>query len=663
MQKMIVNQPDDCLRQPEKLWESIFNSITDRISLQDCDCCIVNCNKAYAGALGKSPAEIIGKKCYELMHGTSEPIASCPHCSTITNGKTACFQVNDPATNKFYEVATTPWKNEWGALEGTIHITKDVSDRVHAEIELEKAIERANDLAVKAELANIAKSHFLATMSHEIRTPLNGIVGMTDLLLDTALSAEQRNFVNIISTSGESLLSIIEDVLDYSKIEAGKMRLEKRPFDYRKIVRETIDILSEKAREKNLALSARIDDALPATVVGDDARIRQILINLVNNAIKFTDRGSVTIEVKSVSVSKNSVELTTSVIDTGIGIDEEGKTRLFKLFSQIDNSKERKYGGTGLGLAICKKIVELFSGSIGVDSVPGKGSNFHFTVKLDRADAKSAAATALKTPALSSNENADIFGNPLKSFKVLVAEDNAINQLVTRKTLESIGLYVDCVSTGKEAVESLRTTNYHCLFLDIHMPVMDGITAATMIRQASPDTLDSKIPIIAMTASTEKTELEACDTAGMDLVLTKPVRREKIIGAIKTVMNKKSPGESAKIPGNGKVILNTTDLLLTLDNDQKLLDEILIRFSIDMGGLIATMKICVASAKMAEAKRIAHTIKGASLNIGAQDMADLTIAFESACRNNTTQPGIIMEKLEQSFLAVEQTIGRQLAAG
>jgi PAS domain S-box-containing protein len=504
---MIVNKPDDCLRQPERLWESIFNSITDRISLQDCDCCIVNCNKAYADTLGKSPAEIIGKKCYELMHGTTEPIASCPHCSTITNGKTASFQVNDPATNKFYEVTTTPWKNEFGTLEGTIHITKDISDRVHAEFELEKTIERANDLAVKAELANIAKSHFLATMSHEIRTPLNGIVGMTDLLLDTALSSEQRNFVNIISTSGESLLSIIKDVLDYSKIEAGKMRLGKRPFDYRKIVKETIDMLAAKAQAKKIALSTRIDEGVPAIVMGDDTRTRQILLNLVNNAIKFTERGSVTIEVKTGAVTETSVELTTSVIDTGIGIETEGKTRLFKLFSQLDNSTEHKYGGTGLGLAICKKLVELNGGSIGVDSVPGKGSNFHFSVKFDHADEKKSA----------------------------IPQDN------------------------------------------------------------------------------------------------------------------------------GKILLNTADLLLTLNNDQGLLNEILNFFTIDMGKLIASMKDYLATNDLAQAKRIAHTIKGASLNVGAEEMADLTIAFESVCLSNTMQTAVIMEKLEQSFLSVEQTIGRRLA--
>jgi PAS domain S-box-containing protein len=649
-------------------WEATFDSITDRISLLDRDFRIVKCNKAYAEALGKAPRELIGRTCYELMHNAATPIDACPHRATLQDGKTARYQIDKKETNEFFEVTTSPWHNETGKLVGTIHVVKDISARVRATMDLERAIERANSLTVQAELATVAKSQFLATMSHEIRTPLNGIIGMTELLLDTQLTEEQRNFVQIVSVSSNSLLSIIEEILDFSRIEAGKMRLEERPIDFRKIVAEVLDMLSLKAREKNLRFSAHFGSSRPEMLLGDATRLRQIILNLANNAIKFTETGSVTIDVQCVSTRDNAVTLTVSVIDTGIGIDEEDKAKLFNRFSQIDNSMDRKYSGTGLGLAICKKIVEMLNGSIGVKSEPGKGSTFYFTLTLRCASAADTVTcnhqekAAIVAPDVQKlpppvSRGTDVLGNVSKSVRILVAEDNEINLLVTRKTLESLGFFVECVVNGAQAVDKLCQGQYDCVFLDIHMPVMDGVAAAKKIRDPASAVLNHAVPLIVLTASTEKHEHTYCREAGVNQILVKPIRREDIISALAPMLKQRAAGLA---PETLKPALDTAELLQTLDNDRDLYAQILDRFIKGAHDQLASIKASLAAQNACEARRIAHVLKGASLNVGAREMAVLTAQLETACGLDAQAALQVVQKLEQSFLFVEQSIGREL---
>ncbi|MDD5675089.1 MAG: ATP-binding protein, partial [Chitinivibrionales bacterium] len=649
------------INQSPREWEAIFDSLTDRISLQDRQFRIVKCNMAYYDALGKTKQEIVGRKCYEIMHHTTGPILSCPHCRTMRDGKTARFQLDDKEKNEFLEITTSPWHNATDVRIGTIHVIKDVSECVRATADLQTAIERANNLAVKAELGSVAKGQFLATMSHEIRTPLNGIIGMIELLLNTELSEEQRNFAQIVGVAAESLLSIIEGVLDFSKIEAGKMTLEERPLDYRKIVMEALDILSVKAKEKNIAISAHIDPDLPGLLIGDAMRLRQVLLNLGGNALKFTEAGQVAINVRCTARSASAVTLTTNVVDTGIGIAAEDLPRLFRRFSQIDNTIDRKYGGTGLGLAISKKLVELLGGSIGVTSTPGKGSDFYFTLTLpvtaEIASDALAAAPALEKASSAENGRA-FFGNGSKSVRILVAEDNEINLLVIRKTLESLGIFVDCAVNGKEAVEKLCRENFDCVFLDLHMPVMDGLSAAKIIRDPTSPVLNHQVPLVAVTASNEKSEHANCLVSGINRILVKPVRRENVLSALAPMLKQTARGTAPASPAN---VLDTGELLCTLSNDRALFSQILATFAKGAHDQLAGMKSSLSGNNLAEARRIAHTLKGASLNVGAVALAALAAEFESACRTNIGHAPEIFEKLEQSFLFVEQAINAELA--
>jgi PAS domain S-box-containing protein len=380
------------------MWETIFNSITDMITVQDKNFVIVKANKAYNDFFGKKAGNATGRHCYEIIHGSSCPINGCPHCKTMTNGHAEIFELADGASGKIFEVSTTPHYTENGDVIGTIHVMKDITlrkknenalkeqkdkiDKINSELKITS--ERAKKMAVKAQQASIAKSQFLSTMSHEIRTPLNGVVGMADLLLDTDLDSQQRTFTEVIKMSSGSLVAIVNNILDFSKIEAQKLELESIKFSPKEMIAECERIVLQQTSKKNLQFRYIVDDHIPQNLVGDAARLKQVFLNLLDNAIKFTEEGSITAEMRIMQDAANYIMLQINVTDTGIGIAEDRKDLLFKHFSQIDSSHIRKYGGTGLGLAISKRLVEIMDGAIGYSSMIDKGSTFWFTVKLKK---------------------------------------------------------------------------------------------------------------------------------------------------------------------------------------------------------------------------------------------------------------------------------------
>ena len=520
------------------------------------------------------------------------------------------FLIADPRTNQPTGMAT---------------ICRDLTERKAIESEMQAARDAA-------EAGNRAKSRFLANMSHEIRTPMNGILGMTRLLLNTGLTPEQRHYAEVVVGSGKSLLAIVNDILDLSKIEAGKLVLEKLDFNLSQIVEDATQALAFEARRKGLEFSSTIDGAAPRFVFGDPGRIRQVIGNLAGNAVKFTAQGSVRIRVEAASQNENAATLRFTVSDTGIGIEKSKAGGLFSPFVQSDQSTTRKFGGTGLGLSISKQLVEMMGGRIGFDSEPGSGSQFWFTLRLEKAPESAVAAKTGVSAPLAAEPTA----LRRRQARILVAEDQPVNVDVMLAVLDQLGCRAESVVNGREAVKALKAARYDLVLMDCQMPEMDGFTATRLIRDPTTGTHDPQIPIVAVTASAMAGDREKCIRAGMDDYLAKPIEPDKLSLVLDRWLGAAPQPEAARAsapldsPADAPGVFDPAALLKRLRGNRTLAERVVNVFLETAPSQLLTLRRGLEGHDGPAARQEAHALKGAAATIAAPELRSLALQAERA---------------------------------
>ncbi|MGE0084535.1 MAG: transporter substrate-binding domain-containing protein [Desulfococcaceae bacterium] len=678
---------EDALAASRAEFRSYFNMSTVGMGVTSPEKGWIEVNDRLISMLGYSKEEMAFLTWDKLTH-PDDLDADLQMFSKVLSGELDSYEldkrfIRKDGTTIYTTLYTSCQRHTDGTVRHFLISLVDITGRRQAEEELKKAKEAA-------ESATRAKSEFLANMSHEIRTPMNAVVNMTRLLLDTDLNEEQMDYAETAVMSSEILLSLIDGILDFSKIEAGKLEMENREFSLIHTVESVVKMLKAKTGEKGLWLKYSIDPDVPPYVTGDPVRVRQILLNFLNNAVKFTEKGGISVRVSAENQTDTHITVKFAVSDTGIGIPEDRRDRLFQPFSQADASTTRKYGGTGLGLAISKQLAELMGGAVGLESTEGKGSTFRFTAKMRKAEGGIFNDKCLmmndECKISSQRKKESVFHSAFSiqnsSLNILLAEDNIFNQKVVLAILKKFSLFADIAGNGREAVEALRSKPYDLVFMDMQMPEMDGITAARIIRNPGSGVLNPDVPIVAMTANVTKEDRQKCLDAGMNDYISKPLDSDKIISVISRmceaelnqtynaeclIFNDECGVNSANISSSVQTeamagyaeasstlqilqteIFNRQNFLNRVGGDDVILREILSGMPEHLSGEIKKLRAAAERNDSEKIRFYAHKIRGISANISAERISAIACQIELAGKEGRTDSiAFLTDILEQ----------------
>jgi len=601
--------------------EELLDAIPLPVYVKDESRCYRLFNRAFEEFFGIDRRSFLGKTAFDLLPadvaGVHDKVDGELLASVSRRSYEARSHRPDGAERDgIYHKATLTRRD--GSIAGLICTIYDITQRK----EWEKETLRAKEAA---EAASRAKSDFVANMSHEIRTPMNGILGIVELALDTPLTPEQREYLGVVKSSAEALLTVINDVLDFSKIEAGKLTIEDTPFEPRKVVGAALKTLALRANSKGLELALDVAPAIPEVVSGDPGRLRQVLLNLVGNAIKFTERGEVVVRAEPVADGDGN-EIHFSVSDTGIGIPYDKQTAVFEAFAQEDSSTTRRYGGTGLGLTISQRLVGMMGGRLWVDSEPGVGSTFHFTVRCgDAGGRQPSTVTAAPPPA-----------REIPSMDVLVVEDHPVNQRLALSLLEKWGHRATLARDGREGLDLMTTHRYDLVLMDMQMPEMSGLEATRRFRAQETG---KRTPIVAMTANAMEGDRETCLAAGMDDYLPKPIRSVDLLA----MLERHAPVREINAGFDYAAAL--------AGEDREILEVVAQPFIDSFHRDIIALRNAMAGGDRDTLRRTAHSIKGNSAIFGATPMVQAARAIEQFDPDRDTDLDIdaLIVTLEEEF--------------